>query len=126
MVAGEFREQVHGLFLHLMYNINHRAIAVTHDGNDAVSEFNRLWFTGQQTRAFAQPLNGNHFNARLLQTLCQFRACRVNGDTVVGNGISTLEPGVMQVSTLSTVVGIRPRTSGATMMERADAIAVSQ
>ena len=32
----------------------------------------------------------------------------------------------MQVSTLSTSVGIRPRTSGATMMESAEAIAVSQ
>ncbi len=36
------QEQVHGLFLHLMHNIDHRAIAVTHNGNDAVGEFNRL------------------------------------------------------------------------------------
>ncbi len=71
MVAGEFRKQVHGLFLHLMYNIDHRAIAVTHNGNDAVGEFNRLWFTGQQTRTFTQPLNGNHFNARFLQTFSE-------------------------------------------------------
>ncbi len=83
MVDGEFMKQVHGLFLHLMHNIDHRAIAVTHNGYDAVGEFNRLWFTGQQTGTFAQPLNGNHFNARFLQTFCQFRTCRVNCDTVV-------------------------------------------
>ena len=40
--------------------------------------------------------------------------------------MSTLEPGVTQVSTLSTSVGMRPRTSGATMMESAAATAVSQ
>lgn len=126
MVAGEFRKQVHGLFLHLMHNIDHRAIAVTHNGNDAVCEFNRLWFTGQQTRTFAQPLNGNHFNARFLQTFCQFRTCRVNCDTVVCDQNIDTGARVMQVSTLSTRVGIRPRTSGATMMESAEAIAVSQ
>lgn len=83
MVVGEFRKQVYGLFFYLMYNIDYRVIAVTYNGNDAVCEFNRLWFIGQQTRTFAQLFNGNYFNVRFLQTFCQFRTCRVNCDIVV-------------------------------------------
>ncbi|MNC51082.1 hypothetical protein D3C75_1003590 [compost metagenome] len=40
--------------------------------------------------------------------------------------ISTLEPGVTQVVTSSTSVGMRPRTSGATIIDSAAATAVSQ
>lgn len=85
VLGGVFREQAHGLFLHLMHNVNHRAIAVTHNGNHAVGEFDSAWLTGELLCTFAQPFNGHHFHTGFFQTFSQFRTRRVNGDTVVSD-----------------------------------------